>query len=418
MASSYRSALGVTLAALGGAVLLPAACLFPSYSFDLQAGGSGSTSSTSGTTSATTSMSSTNSTSSTSSTTGPGGGGSGGMTGSTTSSTSSTGTCATADCSDPDCQSAYSCVSPPPSGWQGHFALYDGPAASSPGCSGVYPTSAFLGNGGFSATPATCSQCTCAAPQGEKCNMPATIESADSTCGNVNTCGADLPTDWAVPCVVSMQSPYLPGQQNFCGPSAVDCTTGSFAPCNVSLTVGPTTVTSGSCTASSVTPTKPAPTWQSLGEACGEPTPGTGCNGSQVCLPKPASGFAPNVCIMKAGDQACPPGPFQEQHVFHTGFTDSRDCTACSCGASAGASCSATVTVYGVNTGCNGAAVATINTNTAAGACANLAGNPMVGSRKAVTTAPTGGACPASGGQPLGAAAPDAATAVTFCCIP
>jgi hypothetical protein len=51
-----------------------------------------------------------------------------------------------------------------------------------------------------------------------------------------------------------------------------------------------------------------------------------------------------------------------------------------------------------------------------AGGCANLTGNPNVGSRKATVTAPQGGSCAAGGGQAIGAATPG--TPTTFCCVP
>jgi hypothetical protein len=326
------------------------------------------------------------------------------------------------DCSDPNCASSFSCVPAvpmTPTGWTGYFSLYDGPASGDPGCGGNYPNQAFIGNAGFNAPPATCSMCTCASPSGETCVVPSTVSVGDAACGSAPFCGADLPTDWTMPCTTTASSPYLKGAQLTCGSTAsATCDTNTGAACNVSVAMGTTSVTGGQCTPSTVMPTKPTPTWMSVGEACGGVMPtGIGCSGSQVCLPKPAAGFQPNVCIMKAGENTCPAGQFSQQHVFYTGFTDTRGCSACSCGSPSGSTCSAKVDIYNSYNACTGAPVATLNIDNTNGACVALSGNPQVAGRKATTTAPTGGKCTPGGGQPMGSAAEDASTAVTFCCI-
>src|SRR5689334_5880623 len=60
------------------------------------------------------------------------------------------------DCADPGC-SGYACVSVIPMGWQGYVALYDGPAAKDPGCGGDFPRSVFTGTGSLVNSPAKCS---------------------------------------------------------------------------------------------------------------------------------------------------------------------------------------------------------------------------------------------------------------------
>lgn len=405
---------GPVILVLAGGLLLPAACFFPEYTFDLQKGGGGTTSSTTTTTSSTGGTGGVTTTSSSTATGGTG-------TTSTSSSSSSTTApdCSSKDCSDPACKAAgYVCLGDPPTGWQGYFAIYDGPAAGTPTCGGDYPTKSFLGNADLSASPATCSKCNCAAPTGATCTVPAAFDVADAACNGNPTCGAHLPTNWAAPCVISAQSQYVQGGVATCGQQAdTTCSSGTAA-CNQSIIVPAATVTGGSCSASQVQVTKPQTTWQAVGEACGGLTAGaTGCNTGQQCIPRPPDGFEATTCISAPGAVDCPAGLFQKQHIFYTKVADTRDCSPCSCGSASGLSCSATITVYASTTGCTGTPITTINIDSTTGSCGDLTGNPTVGSRKAVITGPSGGSCTATGGTPTGAAVADPATAVTYCCL-
>jgi hypothetical protein len=317
-----------------------------------------------------------------------------------------------------------------PSGWSGFFALYDGPANADPGCPSSFPTSSFLGNNNIKVTTPSCSACTCTNPQGMACGMTGTadaqhantidaIVTVDAQCnGNVN-CGGPLevPNNWDGTCY---GPDGLPASTNTCGTnSGAMCDMGTGA-CNQAIEVTALAVTGGTCTASQQTPVIAPVGWDVAGEACGgAPANLTGCNNGLTCMPKPAAPFASGVCIYKDGNNSCPPGQFSQQHLFYTDKTDTRTCTSCACGAPAGASCSATVTVYNnqqVNS-CDAAhLIATLHPSTAAGDCTNITGNPATVSRKAVFTAPTGGTCAASGGVPMGTAVP--ASPRTYCCIP
>lgn len=412
-------AAAIAAAAIGAGMALPAACLFPDYTFDLGATGGSGTMSTS------TSTSSGSTTTSTSST------GTGGGTSTSSSSTSSSGmACASADCSDPACSNDYACSPALPNGWTGFFALYDGPPAGDPGCTAAFPTSDYLGNAQIMVPPATCSTCSCGSPQNQKCavtgpastnptypNTMELVDLRDASCGGSPHCGAQLqvPNNWTGAC-------YGPngisGGETTCGVNAgANCTLGSSA-CNVAIQVGPVVVSGGTCTATMQMPDVPPVAWGKAGEACGGAMPtGKGCNGTAQCLPKPHAPFETGLCVYMDGDNACPPGQFSEKHLFYTGTNDTRTCSDCSCDAPAGGTCSATITVYSDGTidTCN-TLIATLNPTTAAGDCKNIAGNPQVGSRKAVFSQVTGGNCQATGGQPSGTATPT--TPRTYCCIP
>jgi hypothetical protein len=401
--------------ALGGAVAAPLACAFPTFTFDRPGeGGGGSSSQSSG-------QASTGGVTSTSGSTGGGG--------TTTSSTamsssSSSGLpCTTMDCSDPSCAADYACVpSTAPSGWTGPFSLYEGAPAADPGCPTEFPTSAYIGNNQIIAQQANCSTCTCANPQGQKCEVtgpadaskPNTIDPilvVDAACGTTPKCVGPLEVvpPWNGACYGP--DGFASGQTT-CGPGS-NCTNGTQA-CNKAMQVAPLQVTGGTCTPSAQTPNVPAVSWSIAGEACGGAVAGTGCNAGKTCLPRPKAPFHTGVCIMQTGDIACPPGQFTAKHTFFTGSMDNRACSSCACDPAAGGTCSATVTVYS-DSGCS-AVIATLHPTTAAGDCANIANNPAAVSRKAVFTAPAGGMCPPTGGQPSGTATPTSPT--TFCCIP
>ena len=320
-------------------------------------------------------------------------------------------------------------MSSAPAGWTGFYRLYDG-TTSAPGCDATWPTTVYDGNAMINAPPDTCN-CTCGNPSGEKCAVGGAadpnhsgyldeITILDAACGGQVVCSGALevlPT-WNGTCYGP--DGYNAGQTN-CGPNSNTCVTVGSGPCNVSIQAAQLTVTGGSCAPTSTVPT-PVPTkitWGEFGEACGGVTPGTGCLTGQTCLPIPDSQFVTGVCVMQAGNVACP-AVFTDQHVFYdpSKTTDTRGCSGtCTCEAPSGGSCSATITVYADQTvdTCN-TLVATLKPSTTKGDCVPLTGNPSVGSREATFTAVTGASCVGTGGTAIGAAT--AASATTFCCIP
>jgi hypothetical protein len=155
--------------------------------------------------------------------------------------------------------------------------------------------------------------------------------------------------------------------------------------------------------------------WEAFGLGCSGALQGAGCDVGSVCQPISAVPFRPGLCIYKAGDNACPVGKFSQQFVYFEKADDTRACSACACGAPTGATCDATIKIYG-DVGVNKCMTEIASFN--AGGCANLMGNPDVFGRAATIVGPTGGTCgvTAGGGQATGALTP--ANPTTFCCIP
>lgn len=410
-----RLVCGIGLGALFIAAM-PAACLFPEYTFDGKEPGTGggSTSTSTGGDPATTSTASTASGGTGGA--GVGGAGAGGGTGGGVASSSTgvmpgTEDCLNgadddsdgkADCADDECNPYTACVPTVPFGWSGFAALYEGVPAQEPACPGLFPSpNPYVGDHTPVAGAATCSACACGAAMNQTCNPPLEITVQNKVCGmNPNYTGKlMMPAGWNGAC----HSPnYIPGD--------VDC----GGPCNVSVTSPPPTVTGGMCPPTGGQADVPQLSWAIRGKACGDPTIGGGCGAGEVCQPKPPLPFLPGLCISKPGDNACPADTFTQKHVFYGGAADTRGCAACACGAPTGGTCTIQMEIY------SDTMVSTCNTEITqfdAGGCGDLNGNPNVSGRKAtVTQQPTGATCTPSGGQPTGAVTPTDAT--TFCCIP
>jgi hypothetical protein len=306
-----------------------------------------------------------------------------------------------------------SCFGPPPAGWTGYFALYDGPDAQRPSCGGAFPTLMFRGNAAISAPPPKCSPCTCSPPEGQTCAASSTpLYTGDAPCGASISCETVLPaaTGWDGSCDGSTS--YAPGGRSGCGSG---CAGGTVA-CNQQVTANKLLFGAGACTASKQTPISTPASWARVGEACAPlAMPGSLCApATDTCVPIPSAAFHQGLCVMQVGDAPCPGGAFTQRHVFYGDVMDARGCTSCTCGAETGGSCSATLTVYS-GAVCSGTPLATLQPTSEGVDCANLGGNPPVQARmEAIQITP--GACPAGGGEPEGAATPIDPT--TFCCIP
>lgn len=325
--------------------------------------------------------------------------------GSTGSGSTASG-CAPADCSNPACRATLHCVDAVPAGWEGPFALYEGPEAQSPGCGGSFPVSRYTGHGDLSADPASCS-CSCNPAVGQTCAESTTpIFLGDAPCGASVACFGNFTeaATWNGSCDSS---------NNFAGGNTTCC--GGTAPCHQQVTAAALQLGgTGSCSASGKAPTLPPVTFGTYGEACAA-TSAPGCAGaSQTCQPVPAAPFHAGLCIMKAGQVSCPAGAFSELHVLHGDPVDGRTCTGCTCGPASGGSCAAKVEVYAGAT-CSGAPLATLHPTSAGPDCADLGGNPAV-QALTVTFTLTPATCSPGGGQPSGSVTPGPAT--TFCCIP
>lgn len=468
--SSNRVRRALAFGALSSVLALaPAGCFFPEFTFndDTGGGGTGATSTGGGGSGGTTT-----STSATGATGGGGTGGTGGMTtsmmtggggvggtggmptggggtGGSTMTTTTTDTMTTSttttetmpplencvngvdddgdtniDCKDTECAD-HSCVSSIPNGWTGPFLLYEGTAASDPGCTEDFPMEAYLGFFNLNAPPPTCAACSCGSPQGEVCTPPSQINIFDAPCGGTPTTQRPLlmPVGWTGTCSSAIDPMtgmgYYWGGSSTCEmgetpPCNSDCGPNNNEACNVSITAAAPTVQGGFCSATGGQATVVPAKWDGFARACGGAVlTGKGCAINQTCLPKPEAPYVGGLCIKKSGNVNCPAGMFNTKHLFFDDFTDSRTCTGCQCGAPAGSTCAGDIATHSdsIVNQCL-APVVTFQ----AGACANLAGNPAAGNSKfTVTTPPTGGSCAASGGAPSGVAV--GTFPQTFCCV-
>jgi hypothetical protein len=191
-------------------------------------------------------------------------------------------------------------------GWQGPYTLFTGtPGAPSPCDPSSYEsTPVFTGYTGLNAPNPACS-CSCAAPAGVACATPQVTFYSDvcnTACGSPVALAGCVATPTACP--------------NF--------------------KVGDSVPEGGACTASS-TPAPPAVTWAGGAQVCQPQGASQGsCTPGELCLSEGSGAF----CIMQAGMVTCPAGDYSVSHVYYGGATDTRACSACTCGPVSGASCS------------------------------------------------------------------------------
>jgi hypothetical protein len=99
------------------------------------------------------------------------------------------------------------------------------------------------------------------------------------------------------------------------------------------------------CALGTVTPTISSTSWTVDRLACTATSGGTCTDSSETCVPQPAAPFQAAVCVLQAGDHACP-ASYPNRTDYFQSVTDSRACPGtCSCDAS-GAHCSVELTTY------------------------------------------------------------------------
>lgn len=217
-----------------------------------------------------------------------------------------------ADCADPACQPTHQCVDPAPAGWDLVAFAPDARPACPTGYGASSDVKSVLGSGA-----GTCS-CACTPTTGSCTPISVTVSDAagcggtTSTASNIapNASCTKLPTNVTVPNVNNPPSKLTFGA----APSAC---------------AGSVTLAGGSL---------------AQGRACATPAAkGTGCQGSQVCVPKP-TGFA-GLCVSKTGATACPAGAYTQQRTAGTDLSnDGRGCGACTCETKP---CAGTITLFG-----------------------------------------------------------------------
>ena len=287
------------------------------------------------------------------------------------------------DCADDDCKTLYECVAAPPAGWEGTYRVRelpwsDPPPAVEPCPDGSTPARYYAEASG----PIVC-VCGCDALTGASCNPPPIGCSTDKTCGSV--------TDWT--------SALVDG----------DChkpDIGNSNSLSCQLLASASVASAGSCN-STVTKSSMAP-FASFLDVCGAPNGPSGCFPGYACTAKSGGAYTGLPCVRKADNQTCPPG-WGERHFAYGSYTDTRDCTACSCEPQTICD-GGGYTVYDFNN-CSSGDISIADSN-----CHDVSGNldSNTWSIRLTSNATASGQCAGSGGLSTGSLQTSQPT--TFCC--
>jgi hypothetical protein len=296
----------------------------------------------------------------------------------------------------PKCASVtgFVCAPAVPPGWSGPLELYSAADASGVRCGAHFQGPVYDGNNVLSAQVATC-DCQCQMPQAVQCS-PLTA----SFFAGIGT--ACAPADHCIDRMLTGACQRVDALSS--------CKMGTRA---ASMVVPAATASGGSCMPA-VTKTLPPSSWKVGARACVSAlgsAPG-GCDTGFVCTPQPGAPFAASVCVAQAGDVPCE-GGYTARRVFYGGTLDTRDCSPCTCGDVAGATCSASIDVFN------------LPANPAASPCSGLpttyrtpaACDPVQQPADfRLNLAASGGSCTPSPVTAVGNVA--AAQPTTFCCWP
>jgi hypothetical protein len=233
------------------------------------------------------------------------------------------------DCADPACTPLFRCVTVTPT-WTGFTQYQDTRAA----CPATSPTSTDTFEA-LTVPPATCTACQCS-PSGVTCGG-----SAKLACGPAGVCTtASTVSESVGASCAALSAPAVLGPLDACNVTA-PAAAGSCAP------GGPGGGGGGGV------PNGVAPSFAKLSRVCGgtRATAG-GCATGSVCVARTPLA-AHGLCVARAVPDgtlapACP-AAFPAAHVTAptaASFVDARTCTACGCGALAGATCASRVTLY------------------------------------------------------------------------
>ncbi len=240
------------------------------------------------------------------------------------------------DCQDPSCGPQYECVPAVPSGWT--------PAALSIGSRGGCPA-------GFSSQrdvvldptggAATCT-CDCSSSGTASCEKGSVTFYGPSLIGNDCSIVGSLGTDVA---------------EGACRSNLPFGLFGFGIGANAPIRVSKVSLTANTCTGSVNASVSPAGAQE--GKRCMAQVTrvGGGCSAGLVCARRVSGAY--QSCVSKTGMDSCPSG-WPAKHDTGTSVTDTRACSACTCGTTA--SCGpATVTFFSGNSCDGSAAIATAN---------------------------------------------------------
>lgn len=300
---------------------------------------------------------------------------------------------------------AGTCVPVPPSGekWEGPGLLWIGPEGTAPACPPLAPVVAFEAHDGLKALPASCGACSCSAASGS-CAPPLSFTTSSKFCGD----GSGMITPFDRP----------PAWDGSC--TAKDCISPDPTcahPMSVqSLTAAPLVMTEQGCVPSTaIAPDLGTPTWTTAVLACrGQTTSGPGCSDPDMTCPAIPSPPDFAICLYHVSDVSCPDS-YPEKHLVYSDFDDQRACSACTCSAPAGGSCSANLHVF-KDSVCSTPLLGSVPLSSLGSPCFDItpAGSPL-GSKTVTALAYTPGSCAPSGGEPSGDVV--ATNPSTFCCL-
>jgi len=278
------------------------------------------------------------------------------------------------------------CVPPPPNQWDGPVVRYFGSAFDVlPSCPAPWGGNEDIGFGNVVGAAHTCSACACATPN-VSCGAPTT------PCYNQGSCNAFAGT----------ASPPLGGACENTGFSMALDGIGNTARGNLVPIVG-------GCAASGGTLTKPPADWENPGVVCDGGVSVEDCVvPGELCAFVPPAPFEKKFCIRRNGNRTCP-ADYPDKQLIDTSFSDTRNCTNCTCGSPSGVSCTGQTTLYS-GLSCTGSSDVITNNGT----CQTLAFNAR-SSKLTSIAGPNGvGSCAESGGSPTGSAS--AGSQETLCC--
>ncbi|MEZ4226207.1 MAG: hypothetical protein R3B13_34995 [Polyangiaceae bacterium] len=292
---------------------------------------------------------------------GTGGGGTGGASG-------ASGTGGGAGCAS----LGKTCLPAVPSGWTGPVAIKTSTGTPS-ACPSEFPTETGPYFSGLQYSIASC-QCSCASPTGATCSSA--VLSQAGTCGS-------------------------PGSTVAVVPSGGTCT--SVPLLNAGQVKASGTVSGGSCVPQANHTIAP-PVWSGQVRICeGASTAGI-CNGTDVCAPTLQPSEA---CAYRLGTFACPT-EYPVGTSYFMGYTDSRDCTSCTCGPVSGSCLGVGTVSFHTQSDCTDASTTTV----APGGCIPAASASAYAAYTGGT--PVGGSCLPGGASPVGTVVADGE--LTVCC--
>lgn len=323
------------------------------------------------------------------------------------------------DCADPDPPSIAlpldcatgggTCVDEPPDGFFGPNLYWIGPIESKPACPDEAPTPGATAYADLGPMAHSCPTCECG-PSETTC-----IPSSDWT-----VAAAKCPGDGAALLSFDVLADPWDGTCN--GDHAIKkgllCEGG--LPCAQSVTVKAPKASSAPCASHAVGTEKrdgPPWPWQTIAKEC-LITPSDTCTDEgegKTCVPTPGDWLA---CISvdhgdHEGDDIDCPAFYPEKHLFYRDAKDTRECSACTCGAVREGECAVAASAYG-DAVCTDIVGLVVLASTDEKACFDISTGTALASKLAEVKWTTPGTCHPAGGAPSGEVIPR--QQMTLCC--